>query len=296
MLYYRLSRDRARITMAGNYESIVYEVIRAADAEGWLNQLVVAAQQSRPEHAGLRETAAFNLLATPVAYGLEAVLSREMPEIHPAQWRTRLSVLEGQVGRVEVDGRPRGTGFLVGTDLCLTSRHVIGDTDPARISLRLDYRVDPHGVVVFPGTVVQLAGDWLAGSSPVAELDFALLRLARAAGDEPIGGVGEPGAAARGWIPFVQNDARAGDHVVVLHHPLGDPLQMGFGTIEAVLDRQLRHTADTEAGSSGSPCFTLDWTLIGMHQGSEPVHESWKKPGWNRAVPIAPILSSVPPA
>ena len=93
MLFYRLSKDRARITMAGNYESIVYEVIRAADAEGWLDRLIVAARRSRPAHPGLRDLAEGRRLATAAADGLEAILSTRMPEIHPARWRARLGVL-----------------------------------------------------------------------------------------------------------------------------------------------------------------------------------------------------------
>jgi V8-like Glu-specific endopeptidase len=299
MLFYRLSKDRARITMAGNYETIVYDLIRAAHSEGWLDRLVVAARQSRPEHPGLRAVAEGRGL-TASAPALESILSESAPEIHPAQWRARLGVLEGQVGRIEANGRALGTGFLVGPDLCLTSHHVVaklfgGGLSADALRLRLDYKKDADGEEIFPGTEVKLAPDWEAASSPTDELDFALLRLDGEPGEEPLGGTGEPAAAARGWIRLpAAAEARAGQDIVVLQHLLGGPVQMRFGKVTELAGGRLKHTADTEAGSSGSPCFTLDWELVAVHQAGDVIRESWQRPQANQAVPIGPIAARVP--
>jgi hypothetical protein len=285
MLYYRLSRDRARITMAGNYESIVYDLVRAATSEGWIDHLVVAARQSRPGHPGLRAVATRLELAAAEPDGLESILSDRMPDLHPTRWRTRLGELEGQVGRLERGDRPLGTGFLIGPDRCLTCFHVIRAGHLEEVRLRLDYRADATGLTVFEGTTVGVAG--LAAADP--DQDLAVLLLATPAGEESLGGSGEPSAAMRGWVEVKPAPVAAGDHLVVLQHLLGGPVQMRFGQVTAVEDGLIRHTADTEAGSSGSPCFTLDWTLAGIHQGGEPVHESWKRPSHNRAIPVSSV-------
>ncbi|GLY92936.1 effector-associated domain EAD1-containing protein [Actinoplanes sp. NBRC 103695] len=283
LLFYRLSKDRARITMAGNYESIVFDLIRAADSEGWLDRLIVAARQSRPAHDGLRAVASGRELVGAEPGGLESILSDRMPDIHPVRWRARLGELEGQVGRLETGGRPLGTGFLIGPDLGLTCHHVIRRVAPEDARLRLDYRADATGLAVFAGVTVRVVA-----FEQVAD-DVALFRLDRPVGEEPIGEVGEPSAATRGWIEVKPAAAVQGDHLVVLQHLAGGPVQMRFGQVAGLVDGLLRHTADTEAGSSGSPCFTLDWTLVGIHQGGEPVHESWRRPEHNRAIPISSV-------
>ena len=147
-------------------------------------------------------------------------------------WRTALGLAEPCVCRVELKvqgGMTYGTGFLVAPTLVMTNYHVAeavvmgaqGKTTaggfsptPSDVVLRFDYKRSVEGDVVNPGVEYTLADDWLATASPLSnadlrgaaaalpaedELDFVLLRLNEAAGDEPIGGR-EPGAVTRGWI------------------------------------------------------------------------------------------------
>ncbi|GAA1540480.1 hypothetical protein GCM10009827_069750 [Dactylosporangium maewongense] len=308
MLYYRLSKQRARITMADNLETRVFHLIRAADSEGWLDRLVVAARQSRPEHAGLRQVAELRSL-TPGTGGLETILSAGDVDIHPAPWRTRLGVLEGQVGLVEIAGDPAGTCFLIGPDLCMTSHHVVAAARRDEVRIVFDHKRDAADQEVFAGTAVELADDWLAASAPNspsewsrgggtelpdrAELDFAVLRLAEPIGEMPVGGTGEPASADRGWIDVAgRRPPRPGDGIAVLQHFGRRPLQLRFGKVTEVNANgtRLRHTADTDGGSSGSPCFTLDWRLVAIHQAGDPATESWEARTGNRAVPVLPVL------
>jgi Effector-associated domain 1 len=148
MLYYELGRDRARITMAGDYETVVFRLIRAADSEGWLPELVAAARRQRADHAGLLAVAQRMGLAVDSS-SLERNVRRWIPDFDPVAWRERLGVLERQVCRIEQDTPTGaiacGTGFLVAPDLVLTNHHVVRDEPAHSIRCRFDYRRDAGG-------------------------------------------------------------------------------------------------------------------------------------------------------
>ncbi|WP_037626336.1 effector-associated domain EAD1-containing protein [Streptomyces aureus] len=329
-LYYRLDKQLHRISMKPSYDAVVFDVIRAADSEGWLDRLVSAARKSRPGHAGLFLTAQ-NLGLAVETDGLESILNIRAPEIHPTLFRAGLGVIEGRVCRVEVVRagmpHPLGTGFLVGPDLCLTSFHVVeglfdGRLRPDEVRLRFDHKLGAGpggglGALSEPRpekeAVSVLAEHWCVASAPygdadrdpagertpaAGELDFALLRLADSPGSRPIGDDAEPSSPERGWL-----DTRApvtlqqGDDIVVFQHLLGGPMRLSFGKVIEVTANgtRIRHTADTDRGSSGSPCFTLALDLAAIHQAGDPRQDSWHVPAYNRAVPIAPVVSTFPP-
>jgi hypothetical protein len=317
MLYFRLSKVRARITMADNYETRVFQLIRAADSEGWLDRLVIAARQSRPAHPGLFEAAQGLQLAVETGDRLESILNTRAPQINPAQWRAQLGALEAQVCRLEVHtsvgSRPLGTGFLVGPDLCMTSYHVVrdlhlGNIPPEDLRLRFDYKWSASGSELFPGTLFRLAADWAAVSAPygafelgldktdeqpsASELDFSVLRVAEDPGMQPLGGTGEPAAARRGWIgPPSPARPQAGDDILVLQHILGEPMRLAFGQVTQLNSNGTRisHTVNTDKGSSGSPCFTISLQLSAIHQAGAFGREPSSAPAYNQAVPIHPI-------
>ncbi|BAL89213.1 hypothetical protein AMIS_39930 [Actinoplanes missouriensis 431] len=317
MLFYRLGKHRHRITMKADHESIIFDLIMAADAEGWLPRLVTAARESRPAHPGLVVVAGRLHLTADTGGHLESILDTRAPDIHPARFRAALGLLEGQICRIErrtpTGPAPLGTGFLIGPDLCMTSYHVVRPLIDGRIGsddvgLRFDYK---HTATALPGTVFALARDWLVASAPNSsfedrdgesaelpepgELDFAVLRVAGEPGEQPIGVDAEPGAARRGWIEAVhRGPLRAGDDLLVLQHLMGEPLRLAFGRVSELNGNgtRLKHTANTEAGSSGSPCFTLALELAAIHQAGDPNRESWHVPTYNRAVPAAPIFTA----
>ncbi|MEU5331306.1 effector-associated domain EAD1-containing protein [Streptomyces parvus] len=330
LLYYRLDKQLARISMQSSYDAVVFDVLRAADSEGWLERLATAARQSRPAHAGLFVTAQ-NLGLAVDSSSLESILNVRAPEIHPELFRAGLGLIEGRVCRVESvrSGipRPLGTGFLVGPDLCLTSFHVVeglfgGQLRPDEVRVRFDFKlgVRRHGDLGAPvlpqqatEAVSALAAQWCVAYAPygdadhdpagervptVGELDFALLRLADSPGSRPIGEDAEPSSPERGWIDtHAPVTLHEGDDIVILQHLLGGPMRLAFGKITAVTPNgtRIRHTADTDQGSSGSPCFTLALDLAAIHQAGDPRQESWHVPAYNRAVPIAPVVSTFPP-
>ena len=54
---------------------------------------------------------------------------------------------------------------------------------------------------------------------------------------------------------------------------------------------RVRYTTRTEPGSSGSPCFDIDWNLVALHHSGDPKYAQFKvKPDWNEGIPFATIM------
>ncbi len=204
--------------------------------------------------------------------------------------------------RVEVAG-PGGTGygtaFLVAPDVVMTNYHVVdrvieGKVAPGSVGILFDFKLLADGVTLSPAKAVALAKEWhVASSPPVAGaaadpagkafagtgLDFALLRLAESAGDER--GYVRVGAGA----PGLEVDAP----LFIVQHPEAKPLKLAFDTksILSVAETRVRYRTNTEPGSSGSPCFDVDWNLIALHHSGDPAYAN---PAWNEGIPIGAIV------
>jgi S1-C subfamily serine protease len=129
-------------------------------------------------------------------------------------------------------------------------------------------------------------------------LDFAVLRV------KPLG---KPSPVATGtlanWSP-----AR-GDQVYVIHHPLALKKQysascrVGIGKpylfpnwMDSSRSTDFTHDCATDGGSSGSPVFTKDGEIIGLHHlGYEYDPASCKELSENKAVLISEILKKLKP-
>ncbi|MEV4137329.1 effector-associated domain EAD1-containing protein [Dactylosporangium sp. NPDC049742] len=312
------SLDRRLSDYAGEtgLRQVVFELIRAAQAEGWLAQLVDAVYVDRGGNQLVRAWVAANgslsVAATGQDFatdegGLERTIRGHVPDLDPAQLRQRIEEAEGRVCRVEADTtagpRPLGTGVLVGPGLCLTAYHVISGVQGDAIRLRFDYRS-----AAGTGHVFALERDWLAASArpsaadgtadaavpDPAELDFAVLRVAGDPGKQPA-----PSGAPRGWIESVRVDApEPYDDLFLLHHPDGRPLRLSIGPLLDVNANgtRLRHAVNTAPGSSGAPCFDVNLALVAMHQGGDPDFRPQHRPTHNRAIPISAIRRALPPS
>jgi hypothetical protein len=234
-------------------------------------------------------------------------------------FRTGLAEVEGRVCRIEIttpQGTQYGTGFLVGPSVIVTNHHVAqplvdGGVGPDQAIARFDYKA-LGGQVVQQGTPVLLdANDWLVDDSPMSpvdtqqeprtaepgpdQLDYTFLRLAQAAGSEPIG-KGDDMSPQRGWIKLARQPAEppADSPLLVVQHPSALPLKLAM-EMNGVIDTRyggtrVRHRVNTEPGSSGSPCFSPDWQLVGLHHVGDPNFEPQHAPEYNEAISINAIL------
>ena len=234
--------------------------------------------------------------------------------------------IEGQVCRIEVySGLPPqyGTGFLLGPSVVMTNYHVVEsvikkEVTPDKVGLRFDYKALADGVHVGKSTVYELAHDfpedqWLLAHSPYSsvdetggpgdpsqtELDYALLRVKGAPGNDPVGGPGlqleKP--QARGWIamPARAHDFEKYPSIYIVQHPEDGPLKVAFDT-QSVLGlngnrTRVRYTTTTAHGSSGSPCFDGNWNLVALHHSGDPKFPKLRRAEYNQGIPLAAILA-----
>jgi hypothetical protein len=251
--------------------------------------------------------------ARATAPAFEARVRPRLKAVDLGVWRQKLADIEGQVCRIEFDGDAAGTGFLIGPDLVLTNYHVLerpiaGTLHSARVACRFDYKVLANGARS-EGVVVPLREpDWHVDHSgyskaeaenepdrelPSAdELDYALVRLANPIGREPLDRNAVPGAPARGWIeiPEVQPALQKDMPLMIAQHPDGSPLKLALDmqSVISINDNgtRVRYATNTEPGSSGSPCFDLDWSLVALHHLGDP---TWQEPKFNQGVPAGII-------
>lgn len=233
----------------------------------------------------------------PFAPGLQTyVRPRGMVDL--GLWIRRLLAIERQVCVIEHGGEARGTGFLVGPHVVLTNWHVIeaapGSADPAAGSFtcRFDYnmlsdRSVPAGVEVVAEAIV--------ASSPYApaertatpdapppkadQLDYCLLRL-------PEGFA----AQARGSVSLPTEKPELGDDapILIVQHPKGGPMKLAMD-LDSVMGPdpsgfRLRYRTSTDEGSSGSPCFAMDWSLLALHHFGDTGFRT-PYPTYNQGIP-----------
>ena len=201
--------------------------------------------------------------------GLEAVLGTTT-DFLPVSFLELGRRRAGAVARVVVrrptpDGPAtlgRGTGVLVAPDVLMTNHHVLPDVEHARVSMvEFGYELDLLGNEL-PADGWELAPDDLFLTSPYAELDTTLVRVARKTGKaagEVYGQVQlerEPGKVAVGEpVCLVQHPDGRRKEVVLFQSAVTELFQEGF----------LHYTSDTLEGSSGSPVFTVTWDLVALH-------------------------------
>ena len=246
---------------------------------------------------------------------LEAIVKPRIPSVDMGLWRERYASVEGQVCRIEIGGTAVGTGFLIGPDLVLTNYHVLESVvdDPSRaasVAFRFDYKRLADGTTM-QGTALTLAANgWLVDSARYSaaegegepdrltptqdELDFVAVRLAESIGSAPGGVRAASGATQRGWIPCPdsQPPMPKGAPLLIAQHPQGEPIKLALD-LDAVLGvnvnaTRVRYATNTEPGSSGSPCFAMDWTLVALHHMGDP---AWANPQYNEGIPIGLIAA-----
>jgi hypothetical protein len=322
LMTYRLKKSFDDYTPEKDYQAQRYEIVLAANQEGWHYELAYAMALERPKNERLIAFIAEIGLAVQGDAGLQALVSTlAFQDI--VRLRLRLFELEQQVARVEITtgaGPVTGTGFLVGPDLLLTNYHVVEalvrkQVQPDQVNVRFDYKITPgqDGDVIYKGNVVGLAADEpVVSFSPYADydldqgpldrtwphgyLDFALLRLAEGVGTKPAGQpvpVGQTEAPPRSWIKFPNTGFTLvpKQDLFIVQHPQGEPLKVAFGT-QAVIgsdrsNQRVRYRTNSEQGSSGSPCFNGEWKLVALHHSGDP---NFWHPQYNQGIPVHNIV------
>jgi hypothetical protein len=321
MLKFKLDKNLASIVAPGPFNQVVFQLLNVAEMEGWTFRFLAAAREDRPNRSDLLSFVQRIGVApakTPQQdTGLEKLIVESNAALDVLAWRTRLGEIESRVCRVEIKGKAKGTGFLIGPDLVLTNWHVVNKVKeeplaykPADVVLRFDYKRLEDGTELSMGREYRLVttdGDWLVDHSPWSavdlqadpksgdpgpdELDHALLRVDGSPGDDPPGEKVVPGTEAepRGCIP-IPDEAHGfvkATPLFIVQHPQGAPLKLMLDT-QAVVGlygkkRRVRYRTNTDNGSSGSPVFDQNWNLVALHHSGDPASIL---PTYNEGIPI----------
>ncbi len=181
-----------------------------ATSGGWLPQLLRAARCANPGNLPLWSFAVNEGLAArgyPTAGDFEAVAAYRH-RFSPTEVRRRLTVREGQMCRVLLDGKGHSTGWLIGPDLVLTSASIFGTTDPAALAQSISTRVsvlfdewETDSSLRMVGSRCELAPDGIvayrvrSANEPAEGIAYAVLRTA-----SPIGQSSGAAGGRRGWV------------------------------------------------------------------------------------------------
>ena len=81
--------------------------------------------------------------------------------------------------------------------------------------------------------------------------------------------------------------------MIIVQHPEGDPLKFAIDQ-QAIIELvhsglRLRYHTNTVNGSSGSPCFSMDWKLLALHHLGDPSPSEL----YNKGVPVGLIKGNV---
>ena len=215
---------------------------------------------------------------------LQRIALQSLSFYNTSEWRNLMAARERAVCRVEFPCETgMGTGFLVGPDLVMTNYHVlelfiVGSRKPSEICCRFGYQTSGDGQPIDMGVAYALADDWLVASSPISDLDYAIVRLRDAAS-----------LAAANRLPLkpLAHAFDTGESLFLIQHPKAAPLKIASGGVVKADGKRVFYLANTLRGSSGSPCFTANWELVALHRSGDDVA--------NVGVPFSAILTDLKP-
>jgi hypothetical protein len=287
---------------SGTLEKQVFDLIEWARQRAKLDRLIDAVTAERPELASTLSFSAPPPAAAAEPSRLERLVRNGEGIDRFGPMMERFLALQGQVCRIEA--AVGGTGFLVAPDLVLTNYHVlqreIASQDFSGVLCRFDFLSESsRGVAVRPvpsGCCLAYAAyapadERKEGRLPVkGELDYALIRLSRPVGNDPVDGKDR----LRGTVAVSSSAAVPAEQRIlfIAQHPENAPLSSSWGLSRGAASGglRMRYTAETLAGSSGSPVFDGDLSLVALHHAGEP--GSKLQPGeYNQGIPISLIVA-----
>ncbi|NDZ15674.1 hypothetical protein C7T35_19555 [Variovorax sp. WS11] len=286
----------------GPLDDVAFDLIELTEARGWTEMLLRDAVARNPGNPMLQALALSHGFAPapftgPRAAQLDAGFQARIIQASglesTGRWRQQMIQRERRVCQIRAGGNAVGTGFLVAPRLVMSNWHVFESPRgsgqlgaPGGYSACFDFRAAEGHEPADAG--IDVPFDAAAGyqdASHKLELDYVLLPLSREIGSEPVAG-----GTKRGWLALgTRAFELPKESCLVLQHPAGRTIEVAPGVVTQWLPGHeqaiYEHSAETEDGSSGSPCFAADWALLAMHHRVDPeTHAA------NRAIATSAIL------
>lgn len=197
------------------------------------------------------------------AYELQCFVRPHLGDMSMDDWIERVLDVRRAVCRVTTKDGANGTGFLIGSDLVLTAKHVL-DRKAAATCFFDD---DQNATETTDRQATRIA-------LQESDLDYALLRLDHSLKD-------------RKHLSYATTQPKKDDPLVVVQHPGGGKKRIAQGSVKGTPDQYLEHNANTSPGTSGAPCFDAHWRVIGIHREGKDGNK-------NRALSITAVLDNLP--
>jgi V8-like Glu-specific endopeptidase len=293
LVLYGLNVPIDNIVPPGALNDRVRDLIVWTEAQGRTDEMLAAALNDVPKNAALRALAA-GLDMDGGAGQFESTIKNWIPSIDVEEWRDGMIRSEQAVCRVEVDltGEPEGagTGFLISKNLVITNYHVmeafiLEQLDPARAFFHFDYKM--RSGKPLKGVTYKPAENWRRHYSPADKLDFALVELADEAAEGTLGD--QQNAPERGFLKPAAKGLKDGDPLMIIQHPKAVPQKFALGAVRVqtppAAKEYVTYDVNTADGSSGSPCFSADWSLVALHHWGGQYH--------NRGIHFGAILEEL---
>lgn len=200
-----------------------------------------------------------------------------------------------------------GAGVITSKDSQVVGSHT-------RLAFLFDYRtiVNPLRINPCPqGTTAVLAAEsWLEWSSQrhpqdgnshafgppdiIGRLDCAVVRLQRRVGLEA---AHRAGGNLRGWerlngaVPNLSND----NIIAIVQHPAGGPQAFAQGLFRGqdASTTRIFYRTDATGGSSGSPCFDSETSLVAFHNAGRPAGYQGITADCNQGVRIDHVIAAI---
>jgi endonuclease G, mitochondrial len=287
-----LNQNLALISSAPAHRAVIFDLIGWAIAKGYIDDLILTLAQDtqNPQIQGfcrrvladrlLINQAGAKSLALPLAADLAdwdlAVQAEELQSFLRPQSSFEADVgtlqrglaMANAVCKITFSDRPdeaSGTGVLIAPDLVLTNYHVLSrlaaaDLNAIAATMGFEFGYVSAKFDHSPRSRIlkAVADQPVLQASPIAELDYALIRLE----------MGQGSAIA----PVPLNPTallQPHDALHLLQHPEGEQMKASLshnGIVKTNPERGLiLYVNPAKSGSSGSPCFDQDWQLVALH-------------------------------